>query len=517
MSSGVTRLAHLPAGFLFPRLPVLIADPIDDKDDASSDALSEAGDAGRGSVGEHHKMTCGQFVLVTFFIVAGGPTGIETVVSSGGPFYACIGLLVIPWLWCLPIALVSAELACALPLNGGPIRYVERCFGRQLASLTGMWTLISNIFATASYAVLVLAYVQAPSLAGTLTPGANVAVMCGIMLLSFASNYTGAQMQGAMSYVIIAMVFLPFVILIFYSCTRFTSDWTQTLPPAALDLNSMIGLVIYNMLGFSLPGNMAGSVQNPKRNFPLAMFIAIVLIIANYFLPVLLVAAAPLPSLQASPRWSEWQLGYFSLAAQQVAGNWLASWVSVSSVLASFCSVEANVAATAHNLQAMSELGFFPAFFSAVSKKYGTPWAASLLVTVLSAVLYTVFAELPGGSGALFSNLVSGAILLTLLNIVLLFASFSRLRFSEPELDRPYRVPFIGRRTSVLVVGIPLAFSAYLFGTAPSLSLITCASAVALSCFFLPACCSRCIGSRKGDALATNSHLTHSLIERVVE
>jgi amino acid transporter len=80
----------------------------------------------------------------------------------------------------------------------------------------------------------------------------------------------------------------------------------------------MIGLVIYNMLGFSLPGNMAGSVQNPKRNFPLAMFIAIVLIIANYFLPVLLVAAAPLPALQGTPRWSEWQLGYFSLADEQV-------------------------------------------------------------------------------------------------------------------------------------------------------------------------------------------------------
>jgi hypothetical protein len=89
-----------------------------------------------------------------------------------------------------------------------------------------------------------------------------------------------------------------------------------------------------------------------------------------------------------------------------------------------------------------------------------------------------VFAELPGGSAALFSNLVSGAILLTvhprpnqplsinvvllprneppppfppaqLLNIVLLFASFSRLRFSEPELDRPYHVPFVGRRSSV--------------------------------------------------------------------
>ncbi len=90
-------------GFLFPRLPLLIADPTDDKDDSSSDALSEVGDTGRSSVGAHPKMTCGQFVLVTFFIVAGGPTGIETVVSSGGPLYACIGLLIIPWLWSVPL------------------------------------------------------------------------------------------------------------------------------------------------------------------------------------------------------------------------------------------------------------------------------------------------------------------------------------------------------------------------------------------------------------------------------
>lgn len=267
----------------------------------------------------------------------------------------------------------------------------------------------------------------------------------------------------------------------------------------------------------------------------------------------------------------------------------------------------------------MSELGFFPAFFSAVSAKwvvcflslmhfvtmcacmgrrglqvcwlrFSLPLCAFSPVRIVSAptvdtvIMYTVFAELPGGSGALFSNLVSGAILLTvcaprmshslhvsfwltppsphppphpapcvlafllqLLNIVLLFASFSRLRFSEPELDRPYRVPLIGRRTSVRLSahaqsfasalasqsaaqcsrlshssGVGGGYSAGIFrvfvryasfnsnktqarffeaickrarfapdrraGTAPQLSLITCASAVALSCFFLPAC-----------------------------
>jgi hypothetical protein len=50
--------------------------------------------------------------------------------------------------------------------------------------------------------------VQAPSLAGTLARETNVAVMCGIMLLSFVSNYTGAQMQGFLSYFIIFMVIL---------------------------------------------------------------------------------------------------------------------------------------------------------------------------------------------------------------------------------------------------------------------------------------------------------------------
>lgn len=163
-NSGALK-ADRSAGFLFPILPVLQGDLSEDGGDVSAD-----------SSGEQHKMTCGQFVLVTFFIVAGGPTGVETVVSSGGPLYAFIGLLIIPWLWlpppppppshtaplfpimpllpsflpslpllplstscrCLPIALVSAELACALPENGGPIRYVERSFGRYTPSIRNL-------------------------------------------------------------------------------------------------------------------------------------------------------------------------------------------------------------------------------------------------------------------------------------------------------------------------------------------------------------------------------------------
>ena len=106
------------------------------------------------------------------------------------------------------------------------------------------------------------------------------------------------------------------------------------------------------------------------------------------------------------------------------------------------------MAATAHSLHAMSELGFFPAYFTAVSAKcvlllphcknvtffacmarpglraflslFSRLSCAFTCVPFVSSakkcdviIMYTVFAELPGGSGALFGNLVNGAILLT--------------------------------------------------------------------------------------------------------
>jgi len=88
----------------------------------------------------------------------------------------------------------------------------------------------------------------------------------------------------------LSQVFLPFIILMIYCCPHFTSDWTQTLPPSSLDLNTYPPPPLpttptplqhdrhrhLQHARLLLPGNMAGSVQNPKRNFPLAMLISIV-------------------------------------------------------------------------------------------------------------------------------------------------------------------------------------------------------------------------------------------------
>ncbi len=54
-------------------------------------------------------------VAATFFMVSGGPYGIEDIIGGAGYTWAFVLLLSLPLLWSLPTALMIGELASALP------------------------------------------------------------------------------------------------------------------------------------------------------------------------------------------------------------------------------------------------------------------------------------------------------------------------------------------------------------------------------------------------------------------
>ena len=49
----------------------------------------------------------------------GGPFGLEEQISNSGPGMTLLYHLLIPFLWCIPISLVAAELTTAMPVQGG--------------------------------------------------------------------------------------------------------------------------------------------------------------------------------------------------------------------------------------------------------------------------------------------------------------------------------------------------------------------------------------------------------------
>jgi hypothetical protein len=84
----------------------------------------EGGGGSKALLGPHEKKDSfnstakiGTWMMVglIFFSVSGGPVGMEVSVKAGGPFLAILGFTVMPFIWSLPEAAMTAELSIAYP------------------------------------------------------------------------------------------------------------------------------------------------------------------------------------------------------------------------------------------------------------------------------------------------------------------------------------------------------------------------------------------------------------------
>src|SRR5262249_42314828 len=75
------------------------------------------------------RLTFLPLVAATYFMVSGGPYGLEEIVAGAGYLGAILVLAVTPLVWSLPTALMIGELAAALPDEGGYYAWVKRALG----------------------------------------------------------------------------------------------------------------------------------------------------------------------------------------------------------------------------------------------------------------------------------------------------------------------------------------------------------------------------------------------------
>lgn len=90
-----------------------------------------------------------------------GPYGFEECIGSGGSSLTVFGLLSIPLIWSVPIALVTAELATAIPENGGHIIWIDRAFGSFWSFQNSFLSFFCNVFECGIYPVMFVDYIGA--------------------------------------------------------------------------------------------------------------------------------------------------------------------------------------------------------------------------------------------------------------------------------------------------------------------------------------------------------------------
>ncbi len=160
------------------------------------------------------KMTLLQLIAATYFMVAGGPYGLEELVKHTGYFAAVLVLLVTPFLWSVPTALMVSELSTAVPEDGGYYTWVRRAMGPFWGFQEAWLSLGASIFDMAIYPALFVRYLSGLCHRPDLATGYSAWLLGGAVIVTCAlANIRGVRTVGGSSLVMVAALLGPFVVL----------------------------------------------------------------------------------------------------------------------------------------------------------------------------------------------------------------------------------------------------------------------------------------------------------------
>ena len=406
---------------------------------------SAANPAGSTESSTLHKASLFYLVFVMFSYTTGGPFGLEDMVTTSGPGMTLVYLLVLPFFWCIPVSLVSAELTAAMPVEGGFYRWTRAAFGDFWGFLAGWWNWSASFLLGGAYAVLFTDYLvyyfpQMTWWEHWLVSVALIAVLTWI-------NVRGIQMVGQVATALEIFIFIPVVIMVVMGLAHWHQNpFTPFVPPhqatfKIFGVGLALGLWLYS--GYEQLSTVAEEVENPQRAYPRALAIVVPLSMAAYFLPTL-------AGLASAGHWDQWHTGYFSDAARIIGGTvrghaWLGTWMTLAAMVGFVALLNSTILTTTRMPFAMAEDRYLPRALTRRHAHYGTPW----LAIVVSAAIYALLAWQSLG------QLISVYIWLRSATTVLTVLSAWKLRRTQPEMKRSFIVPG-GRAGLFYVVGAPV-------------------------------------------------------------
>jgi len=361
-------------------------------------------------------------------MVSGGPYGIEDILGGAGFAKAIVILLVLPFLWCLPTALMIGELASAIPAEGGFYIWVRRALGPFWGYQEGWLSLSASIFDMAIYPAIFVLYLGKFNPA--LTDGwRGYAWSLAVVALCCAWNLRGAPAVGEDSvwmFVLLLAPFVVFVVLAFWhwSTAHPAVQWSQ--PASEEALSTAILVAMWNYMGWDNASTVAQEVENPQRNYPRAMIAATALVAVTYILPLAAMAMAGLSAGSFST--GDWATAARTLGGPGLVGAGLGIAVVAGGAITGIGMFNALVMSYSRLPMAMAEEGMLPLVVAKRNNR-GVPWVS----VVLCGLAWGLALKLP------FERLISIDLILYGSSLLLEFVALVVLRIREPKLERPFK------------------------------------------------------------------------------
>jgi amino acid transporter len=374
----------------------------------------------KANPGARRKLTVLSLAAATYFMVSGGPYGMEELVQDAGYKLAIVILFFTPLIWSLPTGLMVGELAAALPAEGGFYVWVRRAMGPFWGFQEAWLSLVASVFDMAIYPTVFVLYL------GRLWPAAiaghrGISISAGMIVVCLLWNLLGAKAVGIGSVLLGAIMLSPFVLITIYAFFRHITPGST--PPAQGSLLTGVLVAMWNYMGWDNASTVANEVEDPQKTYPRVMLLTLGAIFLSYVIPVLAVWHL---HVQADI----WSTGSWASIASMVVGPWLGAALVGAAMISEFGTFNSLVMSYSRLPVAMAEDGHLPKIF-ARKLKDGAPWVA----IVVLGIAWTA------SLGLSFDKLIMLDILLYGASLVLEFLALIVLRIREPQLLRPFRVP----------------------------------------------------------------------------
>ncbi len=365
------------------------------------------------------------------YVISGMYFGWNLGLAEGGTLGLAIATLFIIVLY-VTFTFSYSELACAIPRAGGAFDYANRALGKDLGFIAGIAQSVEFIFAPPAIAFAIGAYFNLffPEI-----PILGIAIFAYVL-------FTGLNIYGvkaaAMFELIITMLAVG-ELLLFAGLTLPHFEWANlkhnALPNGWTGGFAAIPFAIWFFLAIEGVANVAEEAVNPQRTIRLGFgsaILTLVILCILTFTSSVGVAGWEAIVYKADGTTSDSPL---PLALGVILGEnhvfyHLLITVGLFGLIASFHGI---ILVAGRSTFEFGRVRYAPAILGKVSRRFRTPANALLLNMGIG-----ILALLTGKTSEIITMSVFGALTLYIISMI----SLLRLRKKEPDLPRPFRVPF---------------------------------------------------------------------------
>jgi amino acid transporter len=403
-----------------------------------------------GLLAEKRKLKKSLFRFDMIFFTICAIVALDTIGQSSSYGAQAIFWLIVSGLtFLIPYAMITSELGAAFPTEGATYEWVRLAYGHFAGAVVSVLYWLSNpIWLGGTLTATTIAALDA--LWGSSFSGNQAAETAIGFLFIWTAVVMNILSLRYMKWVPNLGAFVRLFLLAFFAILvvvsgiqhGFHGSLGGFFPTDSTVLIGVIGIIVFQWIGFELQTNASEEMENPQKDIPRAIYASGIISFLAYAIPiagvVLILSTDELSNVAGF-------VAAYQFASSSVLGDAAPFFNHLAAVAMVFVLLSSGTTwlMGSDRLMAIGALaGSGPKQLGYFSARFGTP----IVVNVASGVISTIFMVITffvtgGGLGGYFGAVLGLVISTTTFSYILIFPALITLRRKYPNIPRPYVVP----------------------------------------------------------------------------